>query len=604
VICNASLHYVNLLDVTLSALGAALRPGGALIVLDSPVAAQGWDTSGQTGGITRGNRVFGQEELDAAPGRRACAGMDRIRRGPVARRQLVNRLRRGSISRSSRQGAEGGRMRVMDLPAHSESRPAINRRDERPAIGQQDDRPAMNRRATQAAPPEGGLTLRLAGFIRRCFVARTLMSGRSGAVTFLVVAAFAALTAACAPPAPAAAPVKLAPGHLFRPTNGPVIASPIVADLDSDGALEIAVGSWDGYFYVTDVQLRDRPGWPKYSPKGFFSSPAAGDLDGDGRPEVVVGSEAGQLFAWRADGSDQPGWPVNLRHRLWASPTLLPGGEVAIAGAGQMFVLRAGGRPAKGWPRPILGWADSTLGAAEDGSGLRTVATLAEGIPDAGAVHAWQADGTPLRGFPIGLSRDSDSSPALADLDSDGVLEIVVGDDAGLIHVFDRLGRELPGFPVQTGSLIEASPAIADLDGDGSLDIVVGSWDARMYAWDARGGILPGWPITAGDQFISSAALVDLDADGLPDVVAGSKDHRLYGWNGRGEPLPGFPFDLGAFIFSSPWAGDLDADGRADIVVGANNGIHVLKDVAPLGQASWPRFHQDDANTGWLRVAP
>jgi hypothetical protein len=61
---------------------------------------------------------------------------------------------------------------------------------------------------------------------------------------------------------------------------------------------------------------------------------------------------------------------------------------------------------------------------------------------------------------------------------------------------------------------------------------------------------------------------------------------------------------ISVFVFSSPWAGDLDADGRADIVVGANNGIHVLKDVAPLGQASWPRFHQDDANTGWLRVAP
>ena len=105
----------------------------------------------------------------------------------------------------------------------------------------------------------------------------------------------------------------------------------------------------------------------------------------------------------------------------------------------------------------------------------------------------------------------------------------------------------------------------------------------------------------AGDQFISSAALVDLDADGLPDVVAGSKDHKLYGWNGRGEPLPGFPFDLGAFVFSSPWVGDLDADGRADIVVGANNGIHVLMDVAPLGTAFWPRFHRDDANTGWLR---
>jgi hypothetical protein len=73
-----------------------LRPGGALILLDSPVAAQGWDTSGQTGGITRGNRVFGREELDAAL---RAAGLAPewigVRRGLLwARRQLANRLRR------------------------------------------------------------------------------------------------------------------------------------------------------------------------------------------------------------------------------------------------------------------------------------------------------------------------------------------------------------------------------------------------------------------------------------------------------------------------------------------------------------------------------
>jgi hypothetical protein len=100
------------------------------------------------------------------------------------------------------------------------------------------------------------------------------------------------------------------------------------------------------------------------------------------------------------------------------------------------------------------------------------------------------------------------------------------------------------------------------------------------------------------DQIISSAALVDLDGDGRLDVVVGSKDHRLYGWTEAGEPLPGFPYDLGDAVFSSPWVGDLDGDGRADVVVGANNGIHLLRDVGPLGRAAWPMFHRDEGNTG------
>ena len=89
---------------------------------------------------------------------------------------------------------------------------------------------------------------------------------------------------------------EIEPGHRFKPASDAVISSPIAFDFDDDGVLEIAVGSWDGYFYLLDAQLNDVPGWPKHSLKGFFSSPALADLDGDGVPEIVVGSEAGKLL--------------------------------------------------------------------------------------------------------------------------------------------------------------------------------------------------------------------------------------------------------------------------------------------------------------------
>ena len=406
--------------------------------------------------------------------------------------------------------------------------------------------------------------------------------------------------------------LDLGAGHHFKPTSKPVVSSPLVHDWDADGSQEIAVGAWDGYFYLLDSRLNDRPGWPKHSPKGFFSSPALADLDGDGQPEILVGSDAGRLLAWQSDGRDVPGFGERLGYRLWASPTVLDGPRIAVGSLKQMLVLDARGQNMPGWPQPIYGWSDATAAYAP---GLLAVSTLTPGDPSRGWLYAWHEDGRLLPGFPITLTMDSDSSPALADFDRDGRWWIVCGDDAGWLHVVDTFGRERPGFPVRTlgpqpgltptphppgGNIhsIEASPAVADVDGDGRLEIAVGSWDGRMYLWDDAGQLLPGWPVLVQDQIISSAALVDLDGNDRPDVIVGSKDGHVYGWTAQGLALPGFPYDLGAPVFSSPWVGDLEDDGRADVVVGANNGIHVLQDVGPLARAAWPMFHHDPRHSG------
>jgi hypothetical protein len=415
-------------------------------------------------------------------------------------------------------------------------------------------------------------------------------------------------------------PQRLNDTHWFKPTSDAVISSPVAWDLDGDGVKEIAIGAWDGYFYVLDHQLNDLPGWPKFSRGGFFSSPALADLDKDGHLDIIVGSEAGKLFAWKADGDAVDGFPVDLGYKLWASPTILGGWQddtstgiyVAIGANERMFIIDASGQRVTGWPQPMFGWPDAT---AAFGSGLLAVTTLTPGDPSRGWLYAWSVDSALLPGFPIELSMDSDSSPALAGLDGDGRAWIIVGDDAGNLHVVDTGGRQRTGFPVQTvgpgpgptptphppgGNIhsIEASPAVADLDGDGHLEIAVGSWDGRMYLWDDLGRPLPGWPVRVQDQIISSAALVDLDGDDRLDIVVGSKDGHLYGWTVEGRPLAGFPVDLGEPVFSSPWVGDLDDDGMADIVVGANNGIHVLREVGRLGRQAWPMFHRDAARTG------
>ncbi len=412
---------------------------------------------------------------------------------------------------------------------------------------------------------------------------------------------------------PAGSVTRPADDHLFRPTAKPVISSPVAWDVDGDGVKEIAIGSWDGYFYLLDAGLEDLPGWPKYSPKGFFASPTLADLDGTSEMEILVTSESGEVFAWHADGTAVAGFPVDLGYQSWTSPVIVGRDRIAVGGLERMVLLDAQGRHVDGWPRPMPGWADAT--ATTDGE-ILAITSLTPGDPSHGWASAWTVEGEPLPGFPIKLSKDSDSSPALTDFGEGLARWLVFGDDDGYLHVVDLQGRPREGFPVRSqgagpgptptphppgGNIhsIEASPAIADLNGSGTHEIVVGSWDARLYVWDAAGEPMPGWPIEVGDQIISSAALVDLDGDDRLDIVVGSKDGHLYGWTTGGVALEGFPRALGAPVFSSPWVGDLDGNGRADIVVGADNGIHLLRDVAPLGRAAWPMFHRDARRTGW-----
>jgi len=234
-------------------------------------------------------------------------------------------------------------------------------------------------------------------------------------------------------------------------------------------------------------------------------------------------------------------------------------------------------------------------------------------------------------GYPLRIGGDGASSPALADLDGDGKLDIVFGTSDGLVYAKHADGSDLPGWPVAGDPIpynpsstafatnaiphpirgaILASVAIGDIDGDGYLDVVAADMEGKVFAWKHDGTLKPGFPVHVNYAYsahdvkdphnrvdraiIASPALADLDGDGGLDIVVGGNDRHIYVWDGHGTPRPGFPVLVvdasrmasidptnhkvtplpGAFrgekIMDSPAIGDIDHDGSLDIVVGTN----------------------------------
>jgi hypothetical protein len=216
-----------------------------------------------------------------------------------------------------------------------------------------------------------------------------------------------------------------------------------------------------------------------------------------------------------------------------------------------------------------------------------TVGVIADRAAAAGFATAWTKTWTGVW--------DRSSSPVVADVNGDGVAEIVIGAQDGYLRVLNAAtGTNIAHWPqpaiVYGGrAAIDSAPAVGDLDGDGKAEIAVGvgsTWAAnqnggvvvfnrdgttrcRFRTHDtfnvATGGFSPdGY----SDGVYSSPAIGDVNGDHKGDIVFGSFDHRIYAIDRYCHKI--FEYNVEDTIWSSPALYDLNGDGRQEILIGAD----------------------------------
>lgn len=390
-----------------------------------------------------------------------------------------------------------------------------------------------------------------------------------------------------------------------RPTCNHAISSPIVIDLDGEGAPELLINlacdsDWQHGALRALAGDTGEVLWTSVAETNGRTSIAAGDMRGDGEVTIIAvlsnrGDDRGRAIAFAADGTEL--WRSTMEDGT--TPLAISG----VNGAPTLADLDGDGVSEIIFGAVVLDADGSLIWQRDRGGSEGTNSTYSGGISAIADIdgdgeveivtgrRAYERDGTLSW-----LATVADGYPAIGDFDADGLPDVaLVG--SGELTILDGVDGTVKFDSIALpGGGIGGPPTIADFDGDGLPEIGVAG--ARSYTvFDPDGGedgeiaVLWSQPTQDASSNATGSSVFDFEGDGIAEVVYQDECYvRVY--RGTDGTVLLEQASTSATIHEYPLVVDVDGDGNSEIVAVANSRATGIPAQCRTADAAWDGARQ------------
>ncbi|MBI4243355.1 MAG: VCBS repeat-containing protein [Planctomycetes bacterium] len=205
------------------------------------------------------------------------------------------------------------------------------------------------------------------------------------------------------------------------------------------------------------------------------------------------------------------------------------------------------------------------------------------------------------------------TTPVLANLNEDPFLEILIGIQNKLL-IFNQFGERLVEIPIEPGGWSFTNPTVADIDQDGLMDIILawdGNWDgsidSKVAVFNADGTLKNGWPVIVDGLIMKNLAVGDISKETAGPEICAIEEMgnvvNVYIFSSDAKQLNGWPVSFNQYIGSAPSLANIvqedeDLEIMLTVVDSAGDSrLHILNVHGQEINSHWPVDLHDFASS-------